>query len=1029
MDPAIISRIALEVSLPEHAVAAAVALFEKGATAPFVARYRKEATGGMPAAKVSAVEERLAFYQEVLERRAGLLKLASDQKKLTDDLRQTIAKTISRVDLDDLGQVLRPKRRTRGSDALEKGLEPLAEYLWNQEPDAWSLEEHADVFINPDKQVSSRELALQGACDIIAEWLADNLEIRSRLRELYCKEGVVVSSVVPAKAAQKTKYTMYYNRREPVASIPSHRVLAIRRGSKEGVLTTAIECDQAKALELILSQCIGERESVFFPILEKAIRDSYFRILRPIIETQVRSMLKERADREAIRVFQDNLSNLLLTPPAGPMVVLGIDIGKGDEARFAVVDQNGSIVEESAVRLRSQRQAPPKAEKAPVEAPAPPEKAPEAAAASVASETQPAAENSPETAPLPGPPSQAAPSGSEAPQPAAIEPQANDAPQESEAEGKSDLPPSDAAPPEPEGAVAPESAAPVLDASQPGAPAAPPEVASEAPAETPETPAAIETESSGAVLTATPETAEFVLPPTQAEAAAAGGLSETPASSESYLETARAVLRDLIGRHSVKAVAIGNSTAARNLESLVRQILTDEKIENVLITAVNDAGVAIYSTSRVAREELPEKSAATRCAISLARRLQDPLAELVKVDPKLIGVGQYQHDVDQKELHRSLVQTVRSCVNHVGADLNTAGFSLLRYVSGLNDKSTRKIMAARTARGTFPSRAALLEVPGIDPLAFEQAAGFLRIRQGENPLDGTTVHPESYSLVEKMAAGLGVGIADLIGNKDLVSRLKLEDFVTETVGLPTLQDIRDELLRPGRDPRRTFRIAHLREDVKQIGDLKEGMTLEGTVTNVTNFGAFVDIGVHQDGLVHLSQMSNRFIRDPREAVKVGDVVQVKVISIEMETKRIGLSIKALLPALARRRKKPHRKGEPAARSKGAPRPSGAAAPADASLQDSSLAAGAQGAPSAAAPPARRRPPGRDSRRPDAGRRNAGRREAGRRDRDRRMNSHDKERTAEKPAEAPEAAPPQPQGPEPTLQEKIAILQSKCRGIN
>ena len=1030
MDQAIVSRIALEVSLPEPAVAAAVALFEKGATAPFIARYRKELSGGMSAAKVCAVEERLNYYREVLERRAGLIKLATDQKRLTDELRQTIEKAITKVALDDLGQFLRPKRRTRGTEALEKGLEPLADYLWNQEPDAWSLEEHADVFINPDKQVSSRELALQGACDIILEWIAESIEIRSRLREMYWKDGVVVSSVVPAKAAQKTKYTMYYNRREPVASIPSHRVLAIRRGSKEGVLTTAIECDHAKALELLVSIAIKDKESIFAPILEKVIRESYFRILRPMIETQVRSMLKERADREAIRVFQDNLTNLLLTPPAGPMVVLGIDIGKGDEARFAVIDQNGDLLEESAVRLRSQRPPQPvhpRAEKPTTEVPP---------AVEVPQEKPPSAEATPEPAPVsagesqPAPAEEAAvsesPSNEEMPQPEAVPEEAAAVPEEHVIEAAPEVPedqrvavPAEPATPEPPAAGTempePIAAAPVEAAAEPSA------------SPVPDVPAA-----DSAVVTSAAEAAELVIPPEAAEAPVPAETREVqPSAPENYLETARAMLRDLISRHSVRAVAIGNSTAARNLEALVRQILADEKIENVLITAVNDAGVAIYSTSRIAREELPERSAATRCAISLARRLQDPLSELVKIDPKLIGVGQYQHDVDQKELHRNLVQTVRSCVNHVGADLNSAGFSLLHYISGLNDKSARKIVAARTARGQFPSRASLLEVQGIDPLVFEQAAGFLRIRQGENPLDGTTVHPESYPLVEKMAAALGVGIAELIGNKDLVSSLKLEDFVTETVGLPTLQDIRDELLRPGRDPRRTFRIARLREDVKQIGDLKEGMTLEGTVTNVTNFGAFVDVGVHQDGLVHLSQMSNRFIRDPREAVKVGDVVQVKVISVEMETKRIGLSIKALLPALARHRKKPQRTGAPGPSSRGdARRPGGAPAQPDAAQES---APGAEG--KASQPPPRREGGRRDNRSGNSGRRDprrseAGRREGGRSERGRQGGPRREEQRAEKPPEPQELAPPpQPQGPEPTLQEKIAILQSKFRGIN
>ena len=379
-------------------------------------------------------------------------------------------------------------------------------------------------------------------------------------------------------------------------------------------------------------------------------------------------------------------------------------------------------------------------------------------------------------------------------------------------------------------------------------------------------------------------------------------------------EDARTELRRLITTHKVQAIAIGTGTGARELETALREIVAEENLGEVLIAAVNDAGIAIYSSSRIAREEFPEWTASARCAVSLARRLQDPLSELVKIDPKLIGVGQYQHDVDQKELHRGLVQTVQYCVNKVGVNLNTAGESLLRYVSGLNEKLARRIVSCRTAQGPFRSRESLRSAVGMDDQTYQQCAGFLRISDGENALDRTAVHPETYPIVEGMASAIGSGIPELIGNRELVSSLKMEEFVTDTVGIPTLEDIREELIRPGRDPRKTFKLPKFRADVKELADLKTGMTLEGTVTNVTNFGAFVDIGVRQDGLVHLSQMSNRFIRDPREAVKVGDVVQVKVISVEPETKRIGLSMKALLPAVQRRRKPQRRTAKAAATS-------------------------------------------------------------------------------------------------------------------
>jgi predicted RNA-binding protein with RPS1 domain len=487
---------------------------------------------------------------------------------------------------------------------------------------------------------------------------------------------------------------------------------------------------------------------------------------------------------------------------------------------------------------------------------------------------------------------------------------------------------------------------------------------------------------------------------------------------------AKIVLKDLIRKHSVKAIAIGSNSTSRNLENLLRQILAEEAIEGIFIAAVNDAGIAIYASSRIAREELPELNVSTRCAVSLARRLQDPLGELVKVDPKLIGVGQYQHDVDQKELHRGLLQTVRSCVNNVGADPNTAGPSLLRYIAGFNDKMARKVLAARNSTGQFRTRAALLSVPGMDQGTFEQSAGFLRIRDAQNPIDRSAIHLESYPIVEKMAQSLGVGVPELFGNRDLVSRLRLEDFVTERAGLPTLKDIREELLRPGRDPRRTFATPKFRPDVKDIGDLKEGMTLEGTVTNVTNFGAFVDIGVRQDGLVHLSQMSNRFIRDPREAVKVGDVVNVKVISVEPETKRIGLSIKALLPALPRRRKKvlrrPPRPTEPTPAQTPPPAGDGAATE----------------APTLQAAPTNRSGPPIAAQRPEYRRRDRDRRPEGSRRSPRPRGDRREHRpTKAEPvpvAVAPDPLPPEPEepkGPEPTLQEKIALLQSKFKGIS
>ncbi len=954
MDPAIIGRIALETSIPENSVASTIALFEKGATGPFIVHYRKEATGGLDEAKIRSIQERMAHYREVWDQRAALLKFLSEQGKLTEELRTRIESCFSKADLDDLHHQFRPRRKTRAVEAVEKGLEPLAEYFWNQEADAWSVEEHIDVFVDPAKGVSTREQALQGVVDIIAEWIWGNFEYRKALRDMLWTEGFLVSTVVPAKVGQKTKYNMYYERRESVTTIPSHRVLAIRRGCKEGILISSIDGDNAKALEFLLAAVIKDKESFFSPVLEAAVRDSYNRLLRPLIETEVRTQLKERADREAIRVFQENLANLLLSPPAGPLVVMGVDWGKGDECSVAVVGETGAFLEGAKIRFAPEPKTPA------------PKHPPVTETNAVVPEPM-QAEQPPESAPVTEPPA--------------------------ETENPGPEPMLEAAPPEeiaPEGETAPVSLQ-EINSEQP------------APAEIPVSVAIESLPVTGEAAVADVPLTEPLAVPAQI---AVDPTPETEAApdTDTELEKARKKLRELITKYSVQAISIGGGTGARELESVLRQIVSEEGLGDILIAAVNDAGIAIYSSSRVAREEFPEWSASARCAVTLARRLQDPLAELVKIDPKLIGVGQYQHDVDQKELHRGLLQTVQYCVNKVGVNPNTASESLLRYVSGLNDRIARRIVAHRASQGQFTSRASIASVAGMDASSFQQAAGFLRIPGGENPLDRTAVHPESSPVVEKMASVLNVGIHDLIGNKELVSSLKLEDFVAETAGLPTLSDIREELLRPGRDPRKTFKVPKFRADVKEMSDLKPGMTLEGTVTNVTNFGAFVDIGVRQDGLVHLSQMSNRFIRDPREAVKVGDVVQVKVISVEPETKRIGLSMKALLQAAQRRRKKQQRRGSRPAHT--ARHPEGASAEITVNADSVSPSAPVEKAASGGARP-------RPTRRYDNPSRN--RRRGPRRQEGTGGARNNKESASTEP--------------EPTLQEKIAILQTKFRRIN
>jgi uncharacterized protein len=976
MDAAIIGRIVQETSIPENSVAATIALFEKGSTGPFVVHYRKEATGGLDEAKVRSIHERMVHYREVLDQRVALLKLLNEQGKLTEALRETIEGCFSRVELDDLHHQFRPRKKTRAAEAIEKGLEPLAEYFWNQDADAWGLEEHVNVTVDPTKGVTTQEQALQGAIDIIAEWIWGNFEYRKVLREMLWNEGSLISNVVPAKVGQKTKYTMYYERREPVTTIPSHRVLAIRRGCKEGILISSIEGDNAKALDYLLTSIIKDKDSIFAPILEIAARESYSRILRPLIETEVRTQLKERADREAIRVFQENLANLLLSPPAGPIVVMGVDWGKGDDCSIAVVNETGQFLEGAKIRFKPVPERP--AQRAPqtvaVALPEPVQvegKPPVEATAVPSDEAAVPAEPDVQEAPA-----EETPSIDTLAAPVAEEAIAEEIPAEA-------IPESSALP------------IPPVESEQATVEFSPePVISDPPPVESAEAESAVITE----VPAIEPLTAPAAVDPTPGTAEKAPEPVDEPAR-------ARTVLRDLIAKHKVQAISIGAGTSSRELETALRQIIAEEGLGDILIAAVNDAGIAIYSSSRLAREEFPDWSASARCAVSLARRLQDPLAELVKIDPKLIGVGQYQHDVDQKELHRGLLQTVQYCINKVGVNVNSGGESLLRHVSGLNDKLARKMVASRTAQGPFASRTAIMQTVGMDKATFEQCAAFLRIPGAENALDRTAVHPESYPIVEKMAAALSVQVNDLVGNRDLISSLKLEDFTTEAAGIPTLRDVREELLRPGRDPRRTFKIPKFRADVKEMSDLTPGMELEGTVTNVTNFGAFVDIGVRQDGLVHLSQMSNRFIRDPREAVKVGDVVQVKVISIEPETKRIGLSMKALLPALQRRKKKQpqQRRGpKPQSATRG---PEGVAPESAAGVDPASPAASAERHSSAGA----QQRPGRmrDSRRPF--RRN-------------------EPRKPEKTEEVREKREPVPKGPEPSLQEKIAILQSKFRGI-
>lgn len=715
LSPSIVLYLARQLRLPVAGVTATIRLLDEGGTVPFLARYRKEATGNLDEVAIGAIHEKAAYFRELEERRKTVLSSIGEQGKLTPELEQQIRAVMDKSALEDLYLPFRPKRRTKATIAREKGLEPLAQYLWNQEEGSMPLPDFASTFINVELGVASVDEALEGARHIIAERINETAEFRAYLRQLMMSEGAVVSRKVEDASDAEGKFKMYYEYAEPAAKIPSHRMLAIRRGAEEDVLYFQIELPSAQPVAYLKSKVI-QRPGEWTAQLEMAAEDAWKRLLNLSIQTEVRLELKEKSDAEAIRVFRENLQNLLLSPPAGMIGVIGLDPGLRTGCKVAVVDQTGKFLDHEVIY------------------------------------------------PL---------------------------------EPKKDV--------------------------------------------------------SGATRT----------------------------------------LLGFIEKHKVRAIAVGNGTGSRETAAFVQDFLRDEELSDIFSAVVNESGASVYSASEIGREEFPDLDLTVRGAISIARRLQDPLAELVKIDPKSIGVGQYQHDVDQRRLGEALDSTVEVCVNRVGVDLNTASFALLRHVAGINDRTARNIVQFRNENGAFRSRVRLKAVPGVGPKALEQAAGFLRIRSGDNPLDMTAVHPESYPIVEKMAASLHIDVPTLIKNPKLVDSVKLEQFQTEQAGMYTLQDIREELLKPGRDPREQFVAPQFQSGIREIADLQPGMTLEGTVTNVTNFGAFVDIGVHQDGLVHVSELSNRFVKDPYEVVKVGQIVKVKVLTVDPKAKRIGLSIKAL----------------------------------------------------------------------------------------------------------------------------------------
>jgi uncharacterized protein len=712
LSPEITLHLAQTLNLPLRGVISVIELLDDDGTVPFIARYRKEATGNLDEVQIRSIEDRLAYFRDLVDRRATILASIAEQGKLTEELKARIETTLDKNELEDLYLPYKPKRRTKATIAREKGLEPLAAHLWAQQPTAEPLEALAAALVNAELGVATIEEALEGARHIVAEWISEDALLRKSLRSLLFEEGLLLSRRTIDAVDEQEKFKMYYEYKEPVKTIPSHRMLAIRRGEAEGVLYFLIEVEPERVTAQ-LQRHVLRQQGEWTPHLLLAIDDAWKRLLNSSIQGEIRVELKRRSDSEAIQVFRDNLYNLLLAPPAGPLCVLGVDPGLRTGCKAALVDETGKLLSHDVFYLHTSKQG---------------------------------------------------------------------------------------------------------------------------------------------------------------------------------TDEAAKKLEALLHRYPVRAIAIGNGTASRETDAFVRGFLRDHHLENIFSAVVSEAGASVYSASDIARQEFPDLDLTVRGAISIARRLQDPLSELVKVDPKSIGVGQYQHDVDQRQLAESLESVVESCVNRVGVDLNTSSGALLRHVAGISERTAFNIVSYRNEKGGFRSRMQVLEVPGIGPKTFEQAAGFLRIRNGDNPLDITAVHPESYPVVEQIAQSLHTSVEQLIREPALLEKVDRKQL---SAGTYTLDDILGELRKPGRDPRDRFVAPSFHDEVRTLADVLPGMILEGVVTNVTKFGAFVDIGVHQDGLVHISELSSRFIKDPSEAAKTGQIVKVKVLTVDTKAKRIALSIKAL----------------------------------------------------------------------------------------------------------------------------------------
>jgi uncharacterized protein len=703
-----IAILAAEMNIASWQVEKTLELLDSGATVPFISRYRKEMTGSLDEVQVAEVRDRVAQLRELDKRRETIIASILEQDKMTDDLLKQINQALTMAELEDIYLPYRPKRKTRATIAIDKGLEPLAKIIMVQ--NIINVAERASKFIDEDKGVNTIEEALSGARDIIAEWINESKTARERIRNLFVREAVITSKIAKGKESDGIKYENYYEWKENLMKAPSHRILAMIRGENEGFLKINIAPEEEKALE-ILNKIFVKTVNDSAAQVEMAVKDSYKRLLSASMETELRNIAKEKADAEAIRVFAENLRQLLMASPLGQKTVLAIDPGFRTGCKVVCLDKQGKLLHNETI--------------------------------------------------YPHPP-------------------------------------------------------------------------------------------------------------------------------QNDVKLAINKIQSLVSAYKIEAIAIGNGTAGRETENLVRKIPFSKEIVAIM---VNESGASVYSASAVAREEFPEYDVTVRGAISIGRRLTDPLAELVKIDPKAIGVGQYQHDVNQNALQKSLEDVVISCVNNVGVEVNTASKQLLTYVSGVGSSLAKNIVDYREKNGPFVSRAALKKVARFGDKAFEQAAGFLRIRDAKNPLDNSAVHPVSYEIVKKMATTLNADIKDLIENKELREKIQPAAFVSGNFGLPTITDILKELEKPGRDPRTKFDYFEFDRNVNSMNDLIPGMILPGIVTNITAFGAFVDIGVHQDGLVHLSQMADRFIRDPNEVVKLNQKVEVKVLEVDKERKRIQLSMK------------------------------------------------------------------------------------------------------------------------------------------